>query len=86
MAFPIAAVLTGASFLLERLPSLASLFGQTIPAEAISGARLALELGPKAIQFAEDLAADHPDVYARWAAARDAVVAGNKAWDAAKPD
>lgn len=88
MAFPIGAVLAGASFLLERLPSLTSLFGATVPPEAMSGARLALELGPKAIQLMEDFkagAVSAEDVQARWTEARDAVVAGNQAWENAAP-
>lgn len=80
------ALFTGASFLLDRLPGILSNFGTSAPPEALSGARLALDLGPKAIQLLEDMQAGSvspADVQARWIEARDAVVAGNAAWEAA---
>jgi hypothetical protein len=88
MAFPIGIIFTGASFLLDRLPGILASFGTSVPQEAMSGARLALDLGPKAIQLLEDMQAGSvspADVQTRWTEARDAVIAGNAAWDAAAP-
>jgi hypothetical protein len=83
MAFPLALIFSAADLILSRVGPMLRHAG--VPDEAISGATLLAQLGPKAIQLIEDVnnGVAPAVIQERWNEEKAAVEAGNAAWEAA---